>query len=333
MGGVYTHAHAQADCVRCEDCLAFFDAGEYCAECGDDFCGCARDALECDECKEPLCSKCASIFACVNCHKGYCLMKAGQDVTGCAIKSDALWMCPDCWCVGYCKSAPQPHATAASGQSPIHNSCMEYGSVECEDCKLRVCLSCAKSSASSPTGAGTCARCGAQRSARLKQVLKLRLKRLEDGCQCKQCKLKKGFKSNVKSKRVTAPPAPDWQSILGGGRGAFDGGGRAGGKSSDKAESQRSSEAELKAAAEAADRLRRQTEADFKAKKAAADRAFNDLMQMEAKDKAGEAIEDPPYNIRIICKDGTRRKGGAGGGGWGGGRGVSREHHGRVVWS
>jgi hypothetical protein len=96
-----------ADCVRCEDCLAFFDTAEWCAECGDDFCGCNRDALHCDHCRESLCSSCATIFPCFNCRKGYCLIKTEDDVSGCAIR-DALWMCPDCRSTGYCTLTPQP---------------------------------------------------------------------------------------------------------------------------------------------------------------------------------------------------------------------------------
>jgi len=145
-------------------------------------------------------------------------------------------MCPDCRSVGYCKTAPQDHSAVGTPQSHVHSSCMEYGSIECEVCKLRVCLrcvcdvgvdmgvgigvgvslgvclrpylnhtkldhslafqnllalprpnthvpkytcththwnivnSCANASATSASGTSACARCGSQRSARLKQV-------------------------------------------------------------------------------------------------------------------------------------------------------------------
>ena len=180
--GVCEQLHCKtcsADCVRCEDCLVFFDTGDWCAECGDDFCGCSRDALYCDHCKENLCSKCASILPCSNCNKGYCLIKADDDVAGCAIQTDLLWMCPDCRCVGYCKSAPQDNSTIGGGG--MHTSCMEYGSVECEVCKLRVCLNCASTSVTAGGASSACARCGTERSARIKQLVKLRLKRIEEG--------------------------------------------------------------------------------------------------------------------------------------------------------
>ena len=45
-------------------------------------------------------------------------------------------------------------------------------------------------------------------------------------------------------------------------------------------------------------------------------------MQMEEKDKAGEPIEDPPHNIRIISKDGKRTAGGGEAGGEADGSGM-----------
>ena len=274
-----------ADCVRCEDCLAFFDTGDWCAECGDDFCGCARDALQCDNCRESLCSKCASIFPCFNCRKGYCLIKSETDdeITGCAIRH--LWMCPDCRSVGYCKSPPQDHVAVPGGQSHVHGSCMEYGSIECEVCKLRVCLSCANSSATSPSGASSCPRCGEQRSARLKQVLKLRLKRIEDGCRCKQCKLKKLEKKGggAKNKRISASEDTRAAADAGGWKPPGEGGG-------------------------GEDRSEKSKAADAKAKADAAAKAFKELMQMEEKEvekkKEEEPILGPMLNVRVLSKAG-----------------------------
>jgi len=140
--GVCEQLHCKtcsANCVRCEDCLAFFDTGEWCAECGDDFCGCARDALHCDHCKEGLCSRCASIFPCFNCRKGYCLVKnSDDDVTGCAIR-DSLWMCPDCRSVGCaCHLLSRTARTLRESPAPqrvsLHCVCVWV----CE-CVVRVC--------------------------------------------------------------------------------------------------------------------------------------------------------------------------------------------------
>lgn len=295
--GVCEQLHCKtcsADCVRCEDCLAFFDTADWCAECGDDFCGCARDVLHCDNCKETLCSKCASIFPCFNCRKGYCLIKSEGDdeITGCAIRQ-SLWMCPDCRSVGYCKSPPQDHQ-AAGGQSGVHSSCMEHGSIECEVCKLRVCLSCANSSVTSPAGASCCLRCGAQRSARMKQVIKLKLKRIEEGCRCKQCMQRKLEKKagGAKSKRI--PVADDTYY-------AADGIGGA------------SRPVEGKKAQEASDKSKA---ADAKAKADAAAKAFKELMQMEEKEeekkKDEEPIVGPMLNVCVLSKEGSVSKRGPG---------------------
>ena len=284
--GVCEQLHCKtcsADCVRCEDCLAFFDTADWCAECGDDFCGCARDALHCDNCKESLCSKCASIFPCFNCRRGYCLIKSENDdeITGCAIRH-SLWMCPDCRSVGYCKAPPQDH-TAVGGQTNVHGSCMEYGSIECEVCKLRVCLSCANASATSPSGAASCPRCGTVRSARLKQMIKMRLKRIEEGCRCKQCMQKRlEKKAAICDKRCAADSTAAGE--------------------------------EVGAVSAAEGKAHKSKAADDKAKADAAAKAFKELMQMEEKEvekkKEEEPILGPMLNVCVRSKSGTVTKGG-----------------------
>ena len=69
-------------CQRCDDCWAYTSEsdGHICAQCGEAFCGCARQPLHCDCCDDFLCSECAFILPCCYCRKGYCLVRGRDDI-------------------------------------------------------------------------------------------------------------------------------------------------------------------------------------------------------------------------------------------------------------